>query len=84
MLYDEFQRQLGKAGLTIGQFSKLIKMNPNSISNCRKKGLVPTHLAVIATLMGEMTERKVEFEQLLSAIEITEKKPRGRTSNSKK
>lgn len=77
MTYEEFQRQLGKSGLTIRQFADLVKMNRISLSNYAKKGEVPTHLAVIATLLGEMAERKIDFREILSGIEIAPKKPRG-------
>lgn len=77
MNYDEFQRQLGKAGLTIREFAALIKMNRNSVTNYAKNGEVPSHLAVIAALLGEMAERKIDFRGVLSKIEIEPKKPRG-------
>lgn len=77
MSYDEFLRQLGKAGLKIGEFSELIKMNRNSITNCSKTGSVPSHLAVIATLMGEMAEHQIDYRKALSKIEIKAKMPRG-------
>lgn len=77
MEYDEFQRHVGKAGLTLREFASLIRMNRVSISNLAKKGDVPSHLAVIACLMGEMAERKVDFRAALTKIEIGSKKPRG-------
>jgi hypothetical protein len=77
MTYNEFSRQLGKAGLSIKEFAVLIKMNRGSLSNCAKKGEVPSHLAVIATLLGEMAERKIDYAAVLSKIEIKRKKPRG-------
>lgn len=77
MTYDEFQRQIGKAGLTIRQFAELVKMNRISLSNYGKKGEVPSHLAVIAALMGEMADRKIDFREVLSRIDIVPKKPRG-------
>lgn len=77
MTYEEFSRQLGKAGLTVREFADLIKMHPNSITNCRKKGDVPSHLAVAVALMGEMAERHIDFRNVLSKIEIASKKPRG-------
>jgi hypothetical protein len=77
MTYDEFQRQIGKAGLNIRQFAELVKMNRISVSNYGKKGQVPSHLAVIAVLLGEMAERQIDFRGALSKIDITPKKPRG-------
>lgn len=77
MTYEEFQRHIGKAGLNIRQFAELVKMNSISLSNYGKKGEVPSHLAVIAALLGEMAERKIDYRQVLSRIDITPKKPRG-------
>lgn len=77
MTYEEFQCELGKAGLTAREFAELICMNPNSVTNCSMKGSVPSHLAVMAALMGEMNERKVDFRHVLTRIDIEPKKPRG-------
>lgn len=77
MTYKEFYRQLGKAGLSIREFAELVKMNQNSVTNCAKRGEVPSHLAVISTLLGEMAERKIDFRAVLAGIEIAPKKPRG-------
>lgn len=77
MNYDEFRRQLGKAGLTAKDFAELVKLNRNSVTNYAKVGKVPSHLAVIAALLGEMAERKIDFRDVLSRIEIEPNKPRG-------
>ena len=77
MIYDEFQRHVGKAGITLKEFAKLIRMNRVSLSNLSKKGEVPSHLAVIAALLGEMKDKGVEFDEVLSRIDITPKKARG-------
>jgi hypothetical protein len=77
MTYEEFRRQLGKAGLTAKEFAELVKLNSNSITNYAKSGEVPSHLAVIAALLGEMAERKIDFRDVLSRIEIEPNKPRG-------
>lgn len=77
MTYEEFRRQLGKAGVTAYQFANLIKMNPNSVTNCSQKGVVPSHLAVIGVLMGEMAENGLDFRAALAKIDIKSKKSRG-------
>lgn len=77
MTYEEFQRQLGKAGLSVKEFAQLVRMNRVSISNNAKKGQVPSHLAVIACLMGEMAERGIDYREALSRIDIEPKKARG-------
>jgi hypothetical protein len=77
MTYDEFQRHLGKAGLSLCHFAELVKMNRSSLSNYGKKGEVPSHLAVIAALLGEMAEHHIDFHEVLTKIDISPKKPRG-------
>lgn len=77
MKYDEFQRQLGKAGLTAREFATLMRMNPASISNYTKKVDVPSHLAIIAVLLGTLADNHIDFRGPLSGLEITAKKPRG-------
>ena len=65
MTYTEFKRQLGKAGLTVRAFAALLGQTPNSITNYASKGEVPTHLAIIATLMAEMADAGMDFHALL-------------------
>ena len=65
MTYTEFKRQLGKAGLTVRAFAALLGQTPNSITNYASKGDVPTHLAIIATLMAEMADAGMNFQALL-------------------
>lgn len=83
MNYKEFRRQLGKAGISIGTFADLLKMNRNSITNYAKAKEVPSHLAVIAVLMGEMAENGIDFCKVLKKIKIRYKKVRGKVGNSK-
>ena len=77
MDYNEFQRHIGKAGLRLNEFATLMQMTPTSLSNYRKKGEVPMHLAVIAVLLGEMVDNGLDFRKALAAIKIEPKKPRG-------
>ena len=77
VIYDEFLRQLGKAGLNVRSFAELIRMNRNSVSNYARRGDVPAHLAIIAVLLGEMAERGVDFRGVLTKLDIGSKKPRG-------
>ncbi|WP_288128479.1 XRE family transcriptional regulator [Thiomonas sp.] len=65
MTYTEFKRQLGKAGLTVRAFAALMGQTPNSITNYASKGQVPTHLAIIATLMAEMVDAGIDFRLAL-------------------
>lgn len=77
MNYEEFRRQLGKAGLTVKGFAELIKQTPNSITNYASQGEVPPHLAIIAALMGEMADGGLDFRATLSRIHFEANKPRG-------
>jgi hypothetical protein len=77
MTYIEFQRHVGKAGLTIKSFAELIRMNRISLSNYAKQGEVPSHLAIIAALLGEMADRGIDYRAVLTRIDVASKKPRG-------
>lgn len=83
MTYDEFLRQLGKAGLTIREFAEAVKMNRNSVTNLAKQGEVPSHLALIATLMGVLADHHIQFLDALTRIEIKPKKARGSASKGR-
>ena len=52
MPYEEFQRLIGKSGLSIKEFAALLDMNANSITNYKKNGKVPTTIAVIAIVIS--------------------------------
>ncbi len=82
MSYDEFLVELGKAGLNVSGFAKLIEMRPNSVSNyagCE----IPTHLAIIAALLSEMQIHGVPYTNVFSRLELTKKKPRGGSKHGK-
>lgn len=83
MRYTEFKRLLGKAGISGKEFSKLVKLNPNSLSNYAKKGSVPTHWAIIATLISEMEEEGLDFRHSISKLDITPNCPRGAAVKNK-
>lgn len=77
MTYDEFRRQLGKAGLSAKGFAELIKQNPNSITNYAALGEVPPHMAIIAALMADMADHELDFRASLNRIHFEAAKPRG-------
>jgi len=81
MTYDEFKRQIGKAGITAREFTALVKLNPNSITNYAKTGIVPSHLTIIVTLMGELADNKIDFMTAIESIDFESKKPRGKLAN---
>lgn len=77
MTYDEFQRQVHKAGLNLRQFAELTKMNRISLSNKKGASYVPSHWAIIAALLAEMAEHEIDFRKVLASIDIERKKARG-------
>lgn len=79
MGYDEFRRHLGKAGITVGEFAQLIDVQPSSVSNYAQKSSVPQTYAVIAVMLGDAADRKIDFRSLLRHFDVaktTSKQPR--------
>jgi hypothetical protein len=77
MVYEEFKRQLGNAGISGREFSRLVKLNPNSLTNYAKTGKIPAHWAIIAALMGEMAEQGIDYRSVIEKIEFEPNKVRG-------
>jgi transcriptional regulator with XRE-family HTH domain len=77
MPYAEFLSELERAGLSVRAFAELIGMNPNSISNYARANVLPTHLALIAVLVAEMSIRGLDYKQAMAKVELAPKKPRG-------
>jgi transcriptional regulator with XRE-family HTH domain len=65
MPYSEFQRLIGKAGLTIKEFAELLGMNPNSITNYHKVGVIPSHIAII---ISSMKENGIDFYKVFEKV----------------
>ncbi|HAV5608001.1 TPA: XRE family transcriptional regulator [Acinetobacter baumannii] len=68
MPYAEFQRLIGKAGLTIKEFAELLGMNPNSITNYHKVGVVPSHIAIIISLIATMRDQGLDFYEVFEKL----------------
>ena len=68
MPYTEFQRLIGKAGLSIKEFAALLDMKPNSITNYSKQGVVPTHIAVIVALISTKKDQGLDFYPIFEKI----------------
>lgn len=68
MPYTEFQRLIGKAGLSIKEFAALLDIKPNSITNYSKQGVVPTHIAVIVALISTMKDEGLDFYPIFEKI----------------
>lgn len=76
MDYEQFLQELAVAGLTVKAFADLVGMKPNSITNYAHKG-IPSHLAIIAVLLAEMGNQRVDFRKALQKVRPTPKRPRG-------
>jgi len=70
MPYSEFQRLVGKAGLTIKDFAELLGMNPKSITNYHKVGVVPSHIAIIIGLISTMKDKGLDFNEVFEKIKL--------------
>lgn len=77
MTYDEFLGELNKAGLSVKHFADIVGMQPNSVSNNKKRGEVPIHLALIASLLAEMSACHIDYEPALARVKPIKKRPRG-------
>ena len=47
-------------------------------TNYGTKGVVPTHWAIVATLMGSMADHQLDFKALLMSIDTEPNKARGK------
>ena len=68
MPYEEFQRLIGKSGLSIKEFAALLDMNANSITNYKKNGKVPTAIAVIAIVISDMKDDGLDFYPIFEKV----------------
>jgi hypothetical protein len=75
MVYTEFRRHLGKAGLTVNDFAGIVQVRPSSVSNYSKKREVPQTYAVLAVLMGDAKDRGVDFGAVLSKFSVSTRAP---------
>lgn len=77
MTYEDFLNELGKAGLSVKRFADILGMQPNSVSNNKKRGEVPIHLALIASLLAEMSVHHIDYESVIARVQPVKKRPRG-------
>jgi hypothetical protein len=85
MDYKEFKRNIGKAGLNTRSFAKLVGMSSTSVTNYSKADSVPNHLAIIAFLMGELSENHIDFQTKIESLELNAitKRPNAFGKNNK-
>ncbi len=77
MKYEDFQLELRAAGISGRAFAQMLKLNPNSISNYKASGVVPSHLGVIAALVRAMKDAGLNYEAVIARVPIERKAPRG-------
>lgn len=77
MQYTEFQQVLDEAGLSLREFALLMRLNPNSVTNYKKRGTVPSHLAVIACLVRELALRGADYRSVIDLADVKPNAPRG-------
>lgn len=68
MNYQDFKNCIRRSGLGLKEFANLLGMNPRSISNYSKPGVVPGHLAVIALMAMELKRRDVDLDCLFAKL----------------
>ncbi len=76
MNYNEFKRNIGKAGLSLKEFAVLIKASPNSITNLASKEVMPKNLAIISVLLGELVDNDIEYRHLFEKMDLIKQKAR--------
>lgn len=78
MPYAKFLAELERAGITVRGFAELIGMNPNSLTNYAKCGVLPQHIALVVVLVAEMAVQGVDYRTAIAKVAPT-RKPRGAT-----
>ena len=78
MQYEEFKRQVGRAGLTVTSFAALLGRSRASVTNYGLSGVVPDHIGLIAVLMGDLADAGVDFRPSVERLVLVRKKGRGR------
>ena len=78
MNYAEFIIELKAAGVSGRELARLLRLHENSISSYSTRGKVPSHLAVIATLIHLLAKNHIGFREPLLALELASKPRRGR------
>lgn len=79
MTYQDFVDELAAAGISGRELARLLRLNENTIANYKQRGDVPSHLAVIATLMRLLAEHRVPFTERLEKLDIKPKAARGKS-----
>lgn len=79
MEYTRFTQALRDARITIRQLAMMLHMNPNSITNHARSGVIPDHLGAIAMLIGTMAKHGINYAGPLERAGLRGKQPRGKS-----
>lgn len=79
MKYAEFTKVLEDAEISLREFARLLKLNPNTLSNYKSRNAVPSHLGVIAHLVRELALRNLDYTLVIKRARVKPKAPRGST-----
>lgn len=66
MGYDEFKQILKEARVPVKTLAAVLGIQPTSLTNYSARGEVPRHIAVVATLIRELTVKNVPVEDALA------------------
>lgn len=73
--------QAGRAVSTLAMKGR--SWRGNSLTNYKKSGEAPSHWAIVALLMGVMSEHKLDFKEALNGIEIKPNKVMGNAAKGR-
>lgn len=79
MTYQDFVDELAAANISGREFARLIKLNQNTIANYKRRGDVPSNLAVVAVLMRLLTEHGIPYRETLASLDIEPNARRGKS-----
>lgn len=79
MTYQDFIDELAAANISGREFARLVKLNQNTIANYKRRGDVPSNLAVVAALMRLLAEHDIPFRETLESLDIEPNARRGRS-----
>lgn len=82
MKYEDFVEELRCANLTLRAFAGLLSLNPNSLSNYKMVGKVPSHLGVIAVLVRTMNDAGLDYRAAIARVPVGRKAARGRSATA--
>lgn len=77
MKYEDFLAELRGAGLSGRAFARLLDLHPNTISNYKAAGEVPSHLGVIAALIHTMKDAGIDYLSTMAKVPRRRKAKRG-------